>query len=369
MAVKVSIGTFVHDIYEAYKRKDGYIMASTGQNPKTGYHDLSVTTVKSAWKPTGWYYSQYTNQKQHDQAIYWRDHATRVWDCQGLADGVYEIHTGTKIDVRARDNYAGWCEPKGSGMIPVKYRVPGACVFWGDAGKPSTIHHVGYLYKPVTEGHPEDDWYIIEARGVMYGVVMTKLYGRKPNYWGWMVKYYDYSDYSVVDTPVQIVEPTPASTPAPSTSQTKLYFNRNLKTGCKGDDVKALQEALISMGYDLSRYGADGDFGKETAAAVKAFQKDNGLEVDGIFGEKSYAAYLSKVGGKIDNTISTTKKVKITGGSVNIRNYPSTSSTIIAIAHEGETYDYIKTDSQSGWHQILYKGYEVWVSYKYSKVI
>jgi len=55
-----------------------------------------------------------------------------------------------------------------------------------------------------------------------------------------------------------------------------------LKKGCKGDKVVEIQKALLTLGYDLPKYGADGDFGSETLAAVKAFQQDNGLTVNGV---------------------------------------------------------------------------------------
>ena len=112
--------------------------------------------------------------------------ATRMLNIRsnGMAEGIYEIHTGTNINTQAKYNYRQWCSPKGTGLIPTKYRVPGAAIFWGNAGDSLSIHHVAYLYKPVVDGHPEGDWYIIEARGVAYGVVMTKLNSRKPNYWG-----------------------------------------------------------------------------------------------------------------------------------------------------------------------------------------
>ena len=71
--------------------------------------------------------------------------------------------------------------------------------------------------------------------------------------------------------------------------------SRLLKKGMEGSDVKALQELLLQLGYDLSRYGADGEFGSETEAAVKAFQKEEGLEVDGKYGEKSHAALMDAV--------------------------------------------------------------------------
>ena len=52
-----------------------------------------------------------------------------------------------------------------------------------------------------------------------------------------------------------------------------------LKKGSKGVAVKALQTALISLGYNLPRYGADGDYGNETETAVKAFQVAHSLPV------------------------------------------------------------------------------------------
>ena len=60
-----------------------------------------------------------------------------------------------------------------------------------------------------------------------------------------------------------------------------------LKQGSSGSDVKKLQTALMSAGYDVGTAGADGIFGKKTEAAVKAYQKANGLVVDGLAGNKT----------------------------------------------------------------------------------
>lgn len=61
----------------------------------------------------------------------------------------------------------------------------------------------------------------------------------------------------------------------------------NLKVGSSGKDVKKLQEELIAKGYDVGGTKADGVFGKNTLAAVKQYQKDNGLAVDGIAGKNT----------------------------------------------------------------------------------
>lgn len=57
-----------------------------------------------------------------------------------------------------------------------------------------------------------------------------------------------------------------------------------LRKGSKGAAVKELQKKLIAAGFKLPRFGADGHYGDETVAAVKAFQKVVGISVDGIYG-------------------------------------------------------------------------------------
>lgn len=49
-----------------------------------------------------------------------------------------------------------------------------------------------------------------------------------------------------------------------------------------GDDVFALQERLLELGYDAGR--PDGIFGRETEQALCSFQRDYGLNPDGICG-------------------------------------------------------------------------------------
>lgn len=60
-------------------------------------------------------------------------------------------------------------------------------------------------------------------------------------------------------------------------------FNNELKKGSKGDDVKKLQERLTELGYDVGPAGADGIFGPRTLEALKKFQEDYGMTVDGIY--------------------------------------------------------------------------------------
>lgn len=59
----------------------------------------------------------------------------------------------------------------------------------------------------------------------------------------------------------------------------------NLTYGSRGDDVRKLQQALQSAGYDIGSTGADGVYGRNTQAAVRRYQQANGLGVDGIAGD------------------------------------------------------------------------------------
>lgn len=72
-----------------------------------------------------------------------------------------------------------------------------------------------------------------------------------------------------------------------------------LKIGSSGKEVMLLQHALIGLDYRLPKYGADGSFGGETSRAVKAFQADMGLTVDGIVGRNTIN-YLDKLDRRVD---------------------------------------------------------------------
>ena len=57
-------------------------------------------------------------------------------------------------------------------------------------------------------------------------------------------------------------------------------------------DRQEMQRRLMKLGYDLPRFGADGDFGNETLQALKTFQKDRGLKVDGKCGPLTWAELM-----------------------------------------------------------------------------
>lgn len=331
MAIKLMpIGDMVKELYAAYKRKDGYIMSATGQNPKK-------------WAKTSWWFTQYDkNAKQKAKALYWRENAERVWDCQGLSEGIYSTWSGTKVDVKARDNYASWCSPKGTGMIPAKKRVPGAAVFWGDDGKPATIHHVAYLYAPVKASEPEGDWYIIEARGVMYGVVMTKLGSRKPNFWGWMTKYFDYGKTTIsVEVPKQ--EET-------GSTETKIIAGDYINVR-HGSYYLRTGPATTYPSVHITRTG---DMLEYLGAVVNGWYrvKWNGQE-----------CYVSSKCGDIVASDTGKKYVTIGNGTWYVRTEPNTKAKALGYANTGDKFETIG-ESSSGWVPIKYGNNNGWISTK-----
>jgi len=72
-----------------------------------------------------------------------------------------------------------------------------------------------------------------------------------------------------------------------------MKITRTLKTGMSGDDIKFLQDSLNSIGnYGLT---ITGTFDSSTESVVKAFQKNNGLTSDGIVGQMTRNAIISKL--------------------------------------------------------------------------
>lgn len=67
-----------------------------------------------------------------------------------------------------------------------------------------------------------------------------------------------------------------------------MLGRRTLRSGCVGEDVSELQAGLQKIGY----YMPSGIYDAATISAVRRFQEDNGLVVDGVFGKKSLERYL-----------------------------------------------------------------------------
>lgn len=85
-----------------------------------------------------------------------------------------------------------------------------------------------------------------------------------------------------------------ASTTEPKTEEvsTVNIELKVLRSGMKGNDVKALQRMLHCMGYDLGSNPIDGSFGAKTEKAVIKYQGKKGLAKDGVVGEKTWKSLL-----------------------------------------------------------------------------
>ncbi len=143
---------------------------------------------------------------------------------------------------------------------------------------------------------------------------------------------------------------------------------RILHYGCEGDDVRLMQEMLLTLGYDLGNYGTDGDFGDCTELAVKAFQTDVHLAVDGKCGPQTLAA-LQKAVDHCEDEEPTGKTVLISGGNCYIRTAPNTDGKILGVAHKGDKLPYGGETSEAGWLLVQHKNQNAWVSGKYGMVV
>ena len=79
----------------------------------------------------------------------------------------------------------------------------------------------------------------------------------------------------------------PTVTSPPTAKPTATPPQGSLKLGSTGQEVKDLQQKLKSLGFYHG--SVDGDFGEGTEAAVKSFQKQYGLTVDGKAGANTLA--------------------------------------------------------------------------------
>ena len=213
-------------------------------------------------------------------------------DCQGLMEyllkqvGINRNWAGSNAMWRDM----GWtgtpeeCMKK-FGCIPV-----GAWLFiWEENGAPAkytdglgNANHVGVK---TGNGHA------VHASASRKRVVDSVFKDKTIKNGGWnrvgLPEFLDYG-FTVCELASDVV-PTEQSSQTVVTSVDVNSFY-TVKKGCKGGAVRRLQTWLVDLGFDIGNSGCDGDFGNKTDAAVRQFQANYALGVDGVVGQKTWTA-------------------------------------------------------------------------------
>lgn len=197
---------------------------------------------------------------------------TRCGDCRGFTDWVlkqygFDLYGDTVGAQWGHKN--NWCVKGQFGVDPVPQNVLVNVFIKNSSGKWT---HTGFYFNGST---------CECAVGVQYFNPMKK------NRWThWAIAKCFANGYQMPTEPPKEPEKQPEKKP----EEEKPVSYKTLRRGNYGEAVKQLQQRLQDLGYDLGICGIDGDFGQATEKAVKAFQKDHGLKVDGIAGPKTWEA-------------------------------------------------------------------------------
>ena len=228
-----------------------------------------------------------------------------VADCSGLFNWAFK-QLGGYMYHGSDTMYRKYCTNKGELNKGKRndgaYLKPGTAVFVWNGKKYS---HVGLFIGNGT---------VIEAMGTINGVTTSKVTASKWTHWG-ELKGVDYSN----------------STPVPDPDDgfpDNTGWRPTIRRGNKGADVIECQTMLTRLGYDIGPCGIDGDFGRATEAAVRSFQSDNKLIVDGVVGVMTWDA-LDKAVAKLNEKPS--EKIY----SVIIRNLDKAQAEAIANNYPG----------------------------------
>lgn len=136
-----------------------------------------------------------------------------------------------------------------------------------------------------------------------------------------------------------------------------------LHNGSIGTAVVEMQEALMSLGYDLPMWGADGEFGDETELALRKFQADRGLTMNGVYDAATDAALQTAIGAYA------AAKVRVTGSTVNIRNKADVTGKILGVVHRNDLLAY-GGEHVGTWFRVNYNDSpDCWISAKYSEIV
>ena len=312
MAGKVSAAEFA--AFLKARVGEGCIAGASGEDPR---------------RLSAWHYSGQYAGLRLERALDWREGASRVWDANGLAEGFFRDCTGEGISARLRYSWREWCMPRGSGLLPVEYRMPGAAVF----KRAGDVYHAGFLVEAIGD---DGDWRVVEARSVELGVVESCLYGGGWNLWGLMTRCFAY------ELPEEISLP---------------LGGRPLFRGCRGRDVRQLQELLRRLGHDAAM---DGVFGGETELLLRRAQAGLDVRADGVYGEESHAALMACIElGRQDGEEMRCRRVRISTKEAWVHAAPAAGAPLLTILRRGEELD--SPAENENWRCIMVNGAAAWL--------
>ena len=153
--------------------------------------------------------------------------------------------------------------------------------------------------------------------------------------------------------------------------QESVLGSRVLRRGSRGEDVRLMQEMLLRCGYALPKYGSDGDFGAESEAALKSFQEDNALTIDGVYSARTHAALLAASREDDDETREDEAPqpvgtLEITGARVYVRGGPGTRYDPVTVVSRGTRLAVL--GESGGWHCVGVNGKSGWVGPRYARL-
>ena len=214
------------DISECGTEPWEYLYGTTGHKVTK---DLLDRKFNDYYSKKGW------TRASFDQATEnWAEKKVTVCDCQGLLD----VYLG--MDVNSNYCYSCWCTDKGSLSSINRPYVIGEGVYFSNSD--SRMTHVGFVC-----GFLNGEPLVVEARGLRFGVCVTKLSERPWTHRGIISKQLIY-DEDCHDEQIRLTVTSPM---------------------IQGEAIKSLQSALNSLGYYCG--SVDGKCGVLTMGGVNEF--------------------------------------------------------------------------------------------------
>ena len=123
----------------------------------------------------------------------------------------------------------------------------------------------------------------------------------------------------------------------------RAYQPGTLRSGMRGEAVKQMQLALISLHYLGGT--ADGIFGTNTENAVKKFQRASGLKADGLAGAKTLEKLYAKAGVSTSAQASRSSSSSSASSPSSSSSSPAASSSVSSATLFGGNYATLRTGS------------------------